>query len=348
MKNSKIIYTALIYLLATPTYAFDYLQPLPDKVPVPADNPMTPAKIKLGKQLFFDSRLSENGTLSCNNCHNIFAGGEDARSFSIGYQGKITDRSAPSLWNVGFKTVLYWDGREKSLEAQTKNHLIDKIITGFSNKQDYLHRLNSIQGYQKEFNQAFGNNSEISLSLVAKAISSFERTLVTPNSRFDRFIKGNKSLFSDQEKRGMEEFRLQGCIACHFGVNFSGPAPGPALKMGDGFYEIFPNYRGSKYDKQYDLLSDKGIYLLTNNPRDMYMWRVPSLRNIALTAPYFHNGSAKTLHEAILIMGKAQYNYDLTVQQANDILVFLNTLTGERAAITVPILPTAAGNSIYK
>ncbi len=348
MNFIKIGVLVTISFCVTTANAFDYLQALPDKVPVPKENPLSSAKIELGKKLFFDPRLSRDGTLSCNSCHNIFAGGEDGRSFSIGYQGKITRRSAPSLWNVGFKTVLYWDGRSKNLEAQTKDHILNKSITGFKVEKNYIDRIQKIPGYQNEFNSAFGKSSKISLTLVAKAIASFERTLTTPDSRFDRFIKGEKSLLSKQEKQGMEEFRLQGCIACHFGVNFSGPAPGPALKMGDGFYEIFPNYRGSKFDELYNLTQDKGIYDLTKNPRDMFMWRVPSLRNIAITSPYFHNGSANSLVEAIEVMGKTQYNFDLTAQQIKDIAAFLKTLTGIRPTITSPLLPDTPEKSIYK
>jgi len=348
MKITKLGIIVIISFYSATICAFEYLQPLPDKVPVPDDNPQSNTKIELGKKLFFDSRLSRDGTLSCNSCHNIFAGGEDGRSFSIGYKGEMTHRSAPSLWNVGFKTVLYWDGRSKSLEAQTADHILNKTITGFDIELDYINRISDIPGYKKEFVAAFGKPSIIDLTLVAKAIASFERTLITPNSRFDRFIKGEKSLLSKQEKQGMEEFRLLGCIACHFGVNFSGPAPGPALKMGDGFYELFPNNLGSKYDKLYKLTDDKGIYNLTKNPRDKYLWRVPSLRNIAITAPYFHNGSAKTLGEAILIMGKTQYNYDINAQQISNITAFLTSLTGERPSISSPILPDTQSMSIYK
>ncbi len=351
--ETKIIFRFFLItaLLSSPVAAFDYLQPLPDEIPVPANNPITAAKVELGKILFFDSRLSLDGTLSCNSCHNIMSGGEDGRAFSIGFQGKKTRRSAQSLWNVAFKTVLFWDGHAKSLEAQTIEHILDKTITGYTNESDFVKRIKSIGGYQQAFNNAFKNTFnkpvEINLKLVSQALSSFERTLTTPDSRFDRYIKGEKSLLTEQEKRGMEEFRLKGCIACHFGVNFSGPAPGPALKMGDGFYELFPNNRGSKYDKLYNLLEDKGIYYLTKNPGHEYMWRVPSLRNIALTAPYFHNGSARTLREAILIMGKTQYGHDLSDQQVEDIQAFLMSLTGKTPDITLPRLPVSSGKSVF-
>ena len=268
----KLLVLLIVFLFVSPAQAFDYYQPLPDKIDVPDDNPQTPKKTALGKMLFFDPRLSLDGSLTCNSCHNLMAGGADSRAFSIGYQGQKTRRSAPSLWNVAFKTVLYWDGRSKSLEAQTMDHLLDKNITGFSNKKQLIKRISSIGGYQQAFDQAFGSNSKISMLLIARAIAGFERTLLTPDSRFDRFKKGEKNLLNKQEQRGMDQFRLSGCIGCHFGVNFSGPAPGPALKMGDGFYELFPNNLGSRFDKQYRLLEDKGIYHLTKNPHTPNMF----------------------------------------------------------------------------
>lgn len=332
-------------LFTKPSSAFDYYQPLPYEVPVPVSNPQSAEKIELGKKLFFDSRLSIDGSLSCNSCHNIFRGGEDGRAFSIGYKGNKTRRSAPSLLNVAFKTVLYWDGRSKNLENQARGHLLDKNISGYNKKSDLIKRLTNA-GYEKEFMPLFKDG--ITLNNVSFALASFQRTLVTPDSRFDRYMRGDKNLLTAQEKRGMEQFRLSGCIGCHFGVNFSGPAPGPALKMGDGFYELFPNNRGSRYDKSHRLLDDKGIYHLTNNPRDKYLWRVPSLRNIMKTAPYFHNGSAKTIEEAITIMGKTQYGFDLKQNEIEDIAAFLGTLTGKMPKITLPQLPVTTGKTAFQ
>ena len=350
LKSTPILIIFVSGLISAPVNAFDYFQPLPTEIPIPDNNPQSSTKIDLGKKLFFDQRLSIDGSLSCNSCHNLFAGGEDSRPFSIGYQQQKTRRSATSLWNVAFKSVLYWDGRSKNLEEQTSDHLLDKTITGFTNKKQIINRLTRISGYKILFEKAFGNNTannNISMRNIAYAISSFERTLITPNSRFDRYMRGEKGLLTTIEKRGKEEFRLSGCVACHFGVNFAGPAPGPALKMGDGFYELFPNNRGSRFDKEYHLLDDKGIALLSNNPRDEYMWRVPSLRNIMLTAPYFHNGSAKTIQQAIMIMGKTQYGNDLSEKQINDIMAFLNTLTGVKPQISLPELPVNNGSTPY-
>jgi cytochrome c peroxidase len=326
--------------------AFDYFQPLPRQVPVPADNLITKAKIELGKQLFFDPRLSRDGTHSCNTCHNVLAGGEDGRSASLGANGQTTRRNAPTLWNIGFQTVLFWDGRSKSLEEQFTQHVLDAHITGYTNEAALLTRLRAIPGYVGAFRRVF--KEEITLAGLAKAVAAFERTLVTPNSRFDRYMRGEKNALNAQELRGKEEFRTVECLACHFGVNFAGPAPGPALGMGDGFYELFPNHPGSEYDASHHLTDDLGVYEYDRDPAHKRLWRVPPLRNIALSAPYFHNGSAATLEEAVRIMAKVQLRKDLSEQQVADIVAFLKTLTGELPVITLPRLPVTEGFGVYE
>jgi cytochrome c peroxidase len=344
----SLLIGALFLCFTIPVFAFDYFQPLPNTVPVPDNNPNTVFKVELGKQLFFDPRLSLDGSLTCNNCHNIAAGGEDGRAQSLGYKQTPTRRSAPTLWNIAYQTVLFWDGRARSLEDQAKEHLTDANIFGISDENVLVERLAGIPEYRRNFARAFGEQATISLDTIAKALASFERTLITPDSPFDKYIRGNNTLLSEAALRGMEAFRQVGCLACHFGVNFAGPAPGPALHMGDGFYELFPNNRGSKYDKQYHLTDDKGIYEVTKNPADKYLWRVPPLRNIALTAPYFHNGSAKTLVEAVRIMAKTQENKVLSDQEIADIIAFLNSLTGQRPALLLPRLPATPGVTVFK
>lgn len=310
--------------------AFDYFQVLPDKPLEPSNNPVTAEKAELGKRLFFDVALSKSNNFSCNHCHNVYGGGDDDQAFSIGYNSQTTLRSAPALWNIGLQTVLYWDGRSTSLEEQTKDHLLDKAIMAIS-KQELLQRLKDL-GYQNDFKKAFGTDS-ITLSRVANAIASFERALMAPNSPFDRYLKGNKNAMSEMAIKGMKAFNESGCLACHFGVNFAGPAPGPAMGLGDGFYELFPTKRGSIYEQRLNLLVDKGRYEFTKRDDDTYMWRVPPLRNIALSAPYFHNGSATTLEEAIRAMGKAQFDFDLSDETVQQIAAFLRTLTGETPKI---------------
>ena len=177
---------------------------------------------------------------------------------------------------------------------------------------------------------------------LAKAIATYERTLITPNSPFDKFIKGNKKAMTAQQIRGMKLIEEIGCTSCHTGDNFNGEG----LKMGEGNYQPFPQIPGSDYDKKYDLLSDKGRYEVTKKNDDKNHWRVPTWRNVALTAPYFHNGKVKTLDEAVRVMGKTQLGMDLTDPQVSDIVAFLNALTGEFPKQTMPILPPTENFSL--
>lgn len=318
-------------------HAFDYFQPLPEQPLVPADNPLSTAKIALGKQLFYDPKLSLKNTHSCNQCHNLLTGGDDDRAFSPTPDNGLTKRSAPGLWNIGMQTVLYWDGREKTLESQALDHLSDPNIMGFDNvktlEQLLNQRLTHDKNYRAAFSKAFNEDKGVSLANIAKALASFQRALMAPNSAFDRYLKGDKTALSPAAVIGMREFNEAGCLACHFGTNFAGPAPGPAMTMGDGFYELFPNILGSSYDKSLHLLDDLGRYEYSKNPAEKRMWRVPPLRNIALTAPYFHNGSAKTLREAVKVMGKTQFNNDLNEDQIDHITAFLRSLTGELPSV---------------
>lgn len=326
----------LCLLLTTPTavFGFDYLQSLPASPPIPGDNPLTKQKIALGKRLFFDTQLlGAKSKLSCNSCHNLAQGGDDDHAFSIGQNGKISHRSSPTLWNIGFQTVLYWDGRASSLETQTLDHLRNPVISTWPNIGEMVQQLSQSTSYQTAFSKAFPADKEtlygISGVNIARAITSFERTLVASNSSFDHYIAGDATAISPSAKRGIQAFNDAGCLACHFGANFAGPAPGPALKMGDGFYELFPNNLGSHYERQYHLADDLGRFAYTGDPEERYMWRVPPLRNIALTAPYFHNGAVSTLEEAIRVMGKTQFNKQLSAETVNDIAAFLRSLTGK-------------------
>lgn len=327
-------FTLLCLFLTSPVLAFDYLQSLPEQPPIPADNPQTAAKIALGKRLFFDRQLlGVNSRLSCNSCHQLAEGGDDNRARSIGQNGQNSLRSAPSLWNIGFQTVLYWDGRAVSLEAQILDHLRNPVISTWPDIGTLVLQLGQSTQYQQAFSEAFPEDKAafygISGENIARAITSFERTLLASNSDFDRYIAGDQSAISASAKRGIQAFNEAGCLACHFGANFAGPAPGPALKMGDGFYELFPNNLGSRYDQQYHFVDDLGRFAYTGDPEERYMWRVPPLRNIALTAPYFHNGAVDTLEEAIRVMGKTQFDKQLSDGVVNDIAAFLRSLTGE-------------------
>ena len=324
---------------------YDYFQVLPDKPLAPKDNPVTSEKALLGKTMFFDTRLSFYGDVSCNSCHNLAAGGDDDGG-AVNMPGRHIKRSVPSVWNVGYMSTYYWDARKPTLESQLVDHIVDPNIMQFSTTQNLVSRLSVVPGYQPLFEKAFGKG-KITIAKIAQAISSFERTLIVPNSRFDQFMRGNKAALNDKEKRGMHLFKEKGCLSCHFGTNFAGPAPGPALKMGDGFYELFPTSRGSYYEEKYNLLADKGRFAVTLDEGDRLMWRVPSLRNIVNTAPYFHNGSVSDLHQAVRIMADVQFkNYDVSDKGVDDIVAFLKTLTGQYPQITLPEIPDTPGLSL--
>lgn len=333
-----LILAGLLLANPLPTMAFDYLQSLPQQVPTPTDNPQTPEKIALGKRLFFDTQLlGRDSRISCNSCHNLAEGGDDNRALSIGQAGQTSKRSAPSLWNIGFQTVLYWDGRATSLEKQTLDHLRNPTVARWPNLGALVDHLNQSTSYQRAFRTAFPDDKDtlngISGINIARALSNFERTLLARNSAFDRYITGEKSALSASAKRGIQAFNQAGCLACHFGANFAGPAPGPAMKMGDGFYELFPTRRDSTYEQQYHLVDDLGRFAFTGDPGERFMWRVPPLRGIALTAPYFHNGSVASLDEAIRVMGRVQFGNTLSDDTVRDIAAFLHSLTGEMKPI---------------
>ena len=318
-------------------------EPLPEKAPVPEDNPMTEAKIELGKQLYFDPRLSATGTVSCNSCHNVMLGGDDNRAVSVGVEGQLGGRSAPTVWNAAFYSSQFWDGREPTLEAQAKGPIINPVEMGMDAHDLAVENVQTVPGYRESFKEVFGEDS-INIDNIVKAIAAYERTLITPNSPYDRYVKGDKDAMTDQQVRGMETFASVGCASCHSGPNFSGPD----MPKGQGFFAKFPTFPGTQYDEAYNLLDDKGRAEATGKESDKHMWKVPTLRNVELTAPYMHNGAVKTLEEAVRVMAKTQLNQDLETQQVKDIVAFLNALTGEFPEQEMPRLPATSGFSLME
>jgi cytochrome c peroxidase len=329
----KFIYLATL-LLPILSYA---MEALPSKPEIPADNKQTVDKINLGKLLFFDPRLSKNGTVSCNTCHNVMLGGEDQRSVSVGINGQKGGRSAPTVWNAAFHTVQFWDGRAKSLEEQAVGPITNPIEMGMPNFDIVIERLSKIPSYATMFEKVFGKNS-ITKENIGKAIASFERTLIAGNSSFDKYMHGNKKAMSAAAQRGMKLVQDVGCTACHSGANFNGDK----LKMGEGNFQKFPVFAESEFIKKYKLNADTGRFNVTKKEDDKNIWRVPTWRNVALTAPYFHNGSVQNLEEAVRVMAKVQLNTDLKDDQVNDIVAFLESLTGEFPKIEAPRLPVTA------
>lgn len=343
MNASRLTSLFLTVGLAAAALGAQAFEPLPAKVPVPADNPTTKEKIELGKQLYFDPRLSVDGTLSCNSCHNVMSSGTDNRPVSVGVAGQKGGRNAPTVWNSAFLSAQFWDGRAATLEDQAKGPILNPIEMGMPSPEAAVDRIKSIPGYSTQFKQVFGGSDPVTYDNIAKAIAAYERTLVTPNSAFDRYMKGDKKTLSPAAQRGMKLAQSVGCTACHNGPNFAGPA---SLPVGQGFYQKFPTFTDNDYVTKYKLMDDKGRFEVTKDKADQHMWRVPTWRNVALTAPYFHNGSVATLDEAVRVMAKTQLNKDLTHEQVADIVAFLNSLSGEFPKQALPRLPDTPNTSL--
>jgi cytochrome c peroxidase len=307
---------------------------LPTTAPAPADNPTTAEKVELGKMLYHDPRLSSTGTVSCASCHNAMLGGEDNRPNSMGVNGQTGGRSSPTVWNSAFNSVQFWDGRAASLEAQAAGPVTNPIEMGMKNWDDVVARLKTIEGYNKAFTAVFGENS-INQENATKAIAAYERTLITPNSPYDKYVKGDKSALDAQQVRGMEKFAALGCAGCHSGAAFNG----------GGSFQRFPVNDNAFFAAKYEFKKDKGKAEVSKKQEDEHLWKVPTLRNIALTAPYFHNGGVKTLDEAVQIMGKLQLDKELSKEEVADIVAFLNSLTGEFPKQQMPILPPTSGKT---
>lgn len=321
----------LILLLST---AQAQMSALPASPPIPADNPQTAEKIELGRKLFFDKRLSKDGTISCNTCHNVMGSGTDNLPTSKGIKGQLGGRNAPTVWNSAFMSVMFWDGRRNTLEEQAKGPLTNPIEMGMENHDAVIKRVKSSPEYVAEFEKVFGKDS-VNIDNLARAIASYERTLLTPNSPFDKMVKGDSKAMSAAAQRGMNKVQEVGCMACHMGPNFAGPA----LPPGQGFYQKFPTFTDNDYEKKYQFSKDLGRYEATKKDADKNMFRVQTWRNVALTAPYFHNGKVKDLSEAVRVMAKMQLNKDLSKADVDDIVAFLKSLNGERPKQTMPKLP---------
>lgn len=307
---------------------------LPTEAPAPADNATTAEKVELGQMLYHDPRLSSTGTVACASCHNTMLGGEDNRPNSMGVHGQTGGRSAPTVWNAAFNKVQFWDGRAASLEDQAAGPVTNPIEMGMKSWDDVVARLKTIEGYQQAFEKAFGKDA-ISKDSITKAIAAYERTLITPNSPYDKYAGGDKSALTEQQVRGMEKMAELGCTGCHSGPAFNGA----------GMFQKFPVMANGYFEAQYHFKKDKGLAEVSKNPADENLWKVPTLRNIALTAPYFHNGSVKTLAQAVTLMAKLQLGKDLPKEDVADIAAFLNGLTGEFPKQNMPALPATPGTT---
>jgi cytochrome c peroxidase len=310
-------------LLARSRQVFD---PIPSAPPELPGNPATPAKIELGKDLYFDPRLSSSHAISCSSCHNLGLGGADAQPTSIGHHWQRGGRNAPTVLNAVFNLAQFWDGRAKDLEEQAGGPVVNPIEMA-SQKTDAVDLLEAIPGYRATFAEAFPGEAEpITLTNAQKAIAVFEATLITPNAPFDRFLDGDANALSPIQKEGLALFLDKGCAGCHNGVNIGGGMYakfGLALKPG---VEFLPP-------------EDKGRSKITKADEDEYLFKVPTLRNIALTAPYFHTGKEWDLRKAVALMAATQVGEQLSAADIDKITAFLGGLTGDQPKITYPTLP---------
>ena len=339
--RSRVLVAALSLILsATAAHAQGQWQALPDSAPAPADNPTTAAKVELGKMLYFDPRFSSTGTVSCFSCHNVMEGGDDHMTTSAGVHGLKGGRNAPTVWNAAFHTVQFWDGRAPSLEEQAKGPPVNPIEMGMPNLDAVINRIRHIPGYKVYFEQAFGPGDVVTMDNAAKAIAAYERTLITPGSAYDRYVKGDKTALTARQAKGMQTFADTGCMSCHQGPAFNGPA----LPMGTGFYMKFPTFEDSAYTAEYKLTADPGRANATKDPADKGMWRVSTLRNLTYTAPYMHTGTVKSLPEAVRVMASTQLNRTLSDADTGDIVAFLETLSGPFPQQTMPRLPATPGD----
>ncbi len=321
-------------LLASPVLAQDELlararqlfAPIPTTPPDLPGNPRTPAKVELGKMLYFDPRLSASHAISCNSCHSVGLGGADAQSTSIGHRWQHGGRNAPTVFNAVFNKAQFWDGRAKDLEQQAGGPIVNPVEMA-SPTAHVAEQIRGIPGYRDAFARAFpGEADPITLANMQKAIAAFEATLITPNAPFDRFLRGKSDALSAKQKEGLALFMNKGCASCHNGINLGGSMYAPFGVVEKPGAELLP-------------ATDKGRFMITKTPSDEYVFKVPTLRNIALTAPYFHTGQAWDLRRAVAVMGTSQLGTQLTDDGVDKIVAFLDSVTGDQPKVTYPILP---------
>lgn len=271
------------------------------------------AKAALGQRLFFDNRLSHDNSLSCASCHDLAHGGADQRATAIGIGGQQGSINTPTVFNADLNIAQFWDGRAATLEEQAAGPVHNPLEMG-SNWQEVQDKLSRDAGYVQSFAQLYPQG--ITGASMVDAIAAFERTLRTPGSRLDLFLQGDTAALNTQEKSGYQLFLDYGCASCHQGTG-----------LGGNMFQRF-GVMEDYYQNRASIPSDLGRFNVTQRPEDRHVFKVPSLRNVALTAPYFHDGSARTLDDAVLVMGRYQLGRQLQPREVADIVAFLNTLTG--------------------
>ncbi|MCK8045565.1 cytochrome-c peroxidase [Shewanella sp. 1CM18E] len=294
---------------------------------IPAAVITNPEKVELGKMLFFEPRLSKSGFISCNSCHNISTGGVDALPTSIGHNWQQGPINSPTVLNAEYGLAQFWDGRAKDLKEQAAGPIANPKEMGFTHDLA-VDTVRSMPAYQARFADVY-NSKDINIDMITDAIAEFEKTLVTPNAPFDLYLQGDKSAISDQAKAGYQLFKDKGCVSCH-----NGPAVGGTMYMKMGLVKPFHTNNPAE--------GRKGV---TGKEADKFVFKVPTLRNIELTYPYFHDGSVWDLEEAVNTMADIQLGQKLSESEVKEMVAFLNSLTGEQPQIVLPILPPSNKNT---
>ncbi|MBK8211795.1 MAG: cytochrome-c peroxidase [Rhodospirillales bacterium] len=301
-------------------------QPIPLKPPAVKDVVATPAMVELGKALYFDPRLSESHNISCNTCHQIGLGGVDMLPTSIGHKSQKGNRNAPTVLNSVFNTAQFWDGRAADLKEQAGGPIQNPIEMAITHKHA-IEMLKGIPGYKPMFDAAFpGDKDPITIQNVETGIAVFEATLTTPNAPFDRYLRGDAGALTAEQREGLKLFVEKGCSNCHNGINIGGGMYAPFGVVEKPGADILPP-------------ADKGRFQVTKTADDEYVFKVPTLRNIELTPPYFHSGKSWDLKQAVGVMATSQLGEHLTNDQISKITSFLRSLTGEQPNVSYPILP---------
>ena len=314
-KAYRILLACIVVLLSLHTNAAEPISPI--EVPANLDE----GKVELGKKLFFDPRLSKSGWISCNSCHNLMLSGTDNLVSSIGHQWAQGPINAPTVYNAVYSIAQFWDGRARDLVEQAGGPIANPGEMA-STHELAVEVLQTIPGYVNEFETVFGSD-EIHIGMVTEAIAEFERTLVTPNSPFDQFLKGDEDALDETQKEGYRLFKLTGCAGCH-----NGPAVGGQAYQKMGSFNRFETENPSI-----------GRQAVTGSRSDRLRFKVPSLRNIELTYPYFHDGSIWNLEKAVDTMAWVQLNRKFSRTGNAKVVAFLKSLTGELPQIVMPILP---------
>ncbi|MBK1699039.1 cytochrome C peroxidase [Rhodovibrio salinarum] len=312
--------------------ANDLFDPIPTEPPELDGNKVTPERVQLGRMLFFDPRLSASHAISCNSCHQMGLGGDDNQPTSIGHGWQRGPRNAPTVFNAVFNTAQFWDGRAEDLEQQAKGP-VQAGVEMANTPARAVKTLKSMPGYVEAFGAAFPEEEDpVTFDNMAKALEAFQATLLTPNSPFDRYLKGETDALTAKQKQGLQEFMSTGCVGCHNGVNIGGQGYYPFGLIEKPGADVLPR-------------DDRGRFQVTKTASDEYVFRAAPLRNIAITQPYFHSGKVWSLENAVALMGVSQLGQELSEDEIDRIVAFLQSVTGEQPRVEYPVLPESTSET---